>query len=59
MTSSLCCPSLASIITGRYPHEHRIVGNDPPLPAGAARNGPEWRAAFTAGRGRMNEHLAE
>ena len=27
-TSSLCCPSLASIITGRFPHEHRIVGND-------------------------------
>ena len=28
--SSLCCPSLASLITGRFPHEHRIVGNDPP-----------------------------
>ena len=28
--SSLCCPSLASLITGRYPHEHKIVGNDPP-----------------------------
>ena len=27
---SLCCPSLASIITGRLPHEHRVVGNDPP-----------------------------
>ena len=32
--SSLCCPSLASIITGRYPHEHLITGNDPPRPAG-------------------------
>jgi arylsulfatase A-like enzyme len=29
---SLCRPSLASIITGRYPHEHGIVGNDPPAP---------------------------
>lgn len=28
--SSLCRPSLASLITGLYPHQHRIVGNDPP-----------------------------
>jgi uncharacterized sulfatase len=28
--TSLCRPSLASIMTGRYPHEHRITGNDPP-----------------------------
>ncbi len=27
--NSLCRPSLASMITGLYPHEHRIVGNDP------------------------------
>ena len=61
--SSLCCPSLASIITGRLPHEHRIVGNDPPedppedprIP----RTGPEGRAAFTAGREAMNRHLEE
>jgi uncharacterized sulfatase len=31
---SLCCPSLASIITGRYPHQHKITSNDPPLPPG-------------------------
>ena len=24
--SSLCCPSLASLITGHYPHEHLITG---------------------------------
>ena len=28
--SSLCCPSLASMITGRFPHQHKITSNDPP-----------------------------
>src|SRR5436190_15589357 len=32
--SSLCCPSLASIITGLYPHQHKITGNDPIAPKG-------------------------
>jgi len=27
---SLCRPSLATIVTGLYPHQHKIVGNDPP-----------------------------
>jgi arylsulfatase A-like enzyme len=57
VTSSLCCPSLASIITGRFPHEHRIVGNDPPEDPRIARGTPEWKATFEAGRERMNRHL--
>src|SRR5688572_10222744 len=32
--SSLCSPSLASLITGKYPHQHKITGNDPPQPPG-------------------------
>ncbi len=32
--SSLCCPSLASMITGLYPHQHKITSNDPALPPG-------------------------
>jgi uncharacterized sulfatase len=28
--SSVCRPSLATIITGLYPHQHRITSNDPP-----------------------------
>jgi len=27
--TSLCRPSLASMMTGLYPHQHRITGNDP------------------------------
>jgi arylsulfatase A-like enzyme len=57
--SSLCCPSLASIITGRYPHEHRIVGNDPPEKPGVGRNTPEGKKLFADGRDVMNRHLGE
>jgi uncharacterized sulfatase len=46
--SSLCCPSLVSIITGLFPHQHRITSNDPPFPAGltgaAAHKAPEFLA---------------
>ncbi|MEI6256955.1 MAG: sulfatase-like hydrolase/transferase [Planctomycetota bacterium] len=57
--SSLCCPSLASIITGRLPHEHRIVGNDPPEDPVVPRSSPAGRAAFAAGREQLNQHLEE
>ena len=30
--ASLCRPSLATMITGLYPHQHGITGNDPTLP---------------------------
>ena len=31
---SLCRASLATMITGLYPHQHKITSNDPPLPPG-------------------------
>lgn len=52
---SLCRPSLVTILTGLYPHQHGIVGNDPPRPTSipeAARKGhmhPDYlpvRAAY-------------
>tara|TARA_B100000686_G_scaffold74613_1_gene80529 strand:- start:88 stop:1341 length:1254 start_codon:yes stop_codon:yes gene_type:complete len=36
--SSLCCPSLASIITGLYPHQTKITGNEPPIPPDGKRS---------------------
>ena len=45
VTCSLCSPSLASLITGRYPHETKFTGNEPPSPKGAAAaRGPAGQA---------------
>ena len=57
VTSSLCCPSLASIITGKYPHQHKITSNDPPLPAGMTSAAFNRSPEFQQGRERMNKHL--
>ncbi len=36
--TSVCRPSLATMITGLFPHEHGITGNDPPGGREAMRN---------------------
>lgn len=53
VTSSLCCPSLATIVTGLYPHQHKVVSNDPPAVKGSRDprgSSPEliekWNAAL-------------
>lgn len=48
--SSVCCPSLATIITGLYPHQHKVTANDPPLPTGTKGKG---------GRGSTSELTAQ
>lgn len=55
--SSLCCPSLATIITGLYPHQHKVTSNDPPIPAGLPNRQFQQSAAFKEGREVMNRHL--
>lgn len=50
--TSLCRPSLATLITGLYPHQHKVSGNDPVFMAqrGTPRyKSPEYR--------RLNERL--
>lgn len=53
--SSLCCPSLATIISGQYPHQNFITSNDPPGTAGRKRKQDD--AAFAAGREKFNQHM--
>ena len=55
--SSLCSPSLASIITGQYPHQHRITGNEPPRPKGVGHANPEYRAAVAEMSRRLRQHV--
>jgi len=55
--SSLCCPSLASMITGLYAHQHKVTSNDPPLPPGMRPQQFHASEAFTAGREIMSRHL--
>lgn len=43
VTAPLCRPSLASIVTGLYPHQTQIRGNDPCLPAGIGRRTEEGK----------------
>jgi arylsulfatase A-like enzyme len=45
--TSLCRPSLATLITGQYPHQHRISGNDPAfttVPGQPKAQSPEYLA---------------
>jgi len=54
--SSLCCPSLAAIISGQYPHQNFITSNDPPAPSGQAKL-KQTDPAFQEGREVFNRHM--
>ncbi|MEM1158696.1 MAG: sulfatase [Verrucomicrobiota bacterium] len=50
VTTSLCSPSRASILTGLYTHKHRVIDNNRAVPKGT-RYFPEWlqQAGYTTG----------
>lgn len=50
--ASLCRPSLASLVTGLYPHQHKILGNDPVTPVGNKHN---WDDEFFKLRKEYNQ----
>lgn len=46
--TSLCSPSLASIITGVYPRRHQVLGNDRVLPGDVVENNKAWEMSWRA-----------
>lgn len=43
VAAPLCCPSLASILTGLHPHQHKVTSNDPPYAGpGNQYNPRQW-----------------
>jgi arylsulfatase A-like enzyme len=51
-TAPLCRPALASMVTGLFPHQHKVIGNDPVFDAGEK---PRWREEWLELRARTNE----
>ena len=51
--NSLCRASLATMITGLYPHQHTITSNDPPLPAGLTQGAAMKDPRYLAERAKM------
>jgi arylsulfatase A-like enzyme len=51
--SSLCRSSLATMITGLFPHQHSTTSNDPPLPAGLNAGQAMKNPGYLADRARM------
>ena len=57
VAAPLCRPSLASIFSGRHPHEHGITGNDPRIQSGkkAGRTNPELAPLYDAIMDRIDD----
>ena len=57
--TSLCRPSLATMITGLYPHQHKITSNDPPLPRNKTLRAAYDDPDFLVIRDAMLKHIDE
>ena len=56
VSAPLCRPSLASMVTGLYPHQHGITGNDPAFEFEGIR---KWDKEWTVKRGELNKEYID
>ena len=54
VAAPLCCPSLASMVTGLHPHQHKITSNDPPYEGDPKER---WTKPWTPERLALREEL--
>jgi arylsulfatase A-like enzyme len=54
VAAPLCCPSLASMVTGLHPHQHKITSNDPPYEGDPKER---WTKPWTPERWALREEL--
>ncbi|NCO42840.1 MAG: sulfatase [Armatimonadetes bacterium] len=54
VAAPLCCPSLASMITGLHPHQHKITSNDPPYTGDPKER---WTKPWTPERRRLRDEM--
>ncbi|TWT81520.1 Arylsulfatase precursor [Planctomycetes bacterium CA13] len=59
VTAPLCRPSLASLVSGLYPHQTGIRGNDPLLPIGKSRRSQKDKPFSAKLRNRMTAPMME
>jgi uncharacterized sulfatase len=55
-TAPLCRPALASMATGLYPHQHRVLGNDPVHHAGTE---PDYSEGWLDRRAPLNRSVVD
>ena len=59
---SLCCPSRATLLTGQYAHNHRVLGNEPPeggFERFQAEHGIDNLATWLQGGGYHTVHIGK
>jgi uncharacterized sulfatase len=54
VAAPLCCPSLASMITGLHPHQHKITSNDPPYVGDPKER---WTKPWTPERRKLRDDM--
>lgn len=59
VTAPMCRPSLASLVTGMYPHQTEIRGNDPVLPPNVSKRAAKDKQVSLKCRNRMTAPMLQ